>query len=55
MKPKLEVVVPYAKPLIIGVGISTSTKSWGDCKQVDWPEPPVLQAQQPNGNVIITA
>lgn len=27
-----EIVLPYNDPLIIPVGIKTSTKSWGDCK-----------------------
>lgn len=27
-----QIVLPYADPLIIPVGIKTSTKSWGDCK-----------------------
>jgi DNA polymerase-1 len=27
-----EVVLPYSDPLIIPVGIKTSTKSWGDCE-----------------------
>lgn len=39
MKPLLEVELPYPKPLTIGVGISISQKSWGDCEPVDWPEP----------------
>lgn len=27
-----EVVVPYDEPLIIPIGVKTSTKSWGDCQ-----------------------
>ncbi len=27
-----QIVLPYPEPLIIGVGIKTSQKSWGDCK-----------------------
>jgi DNA polymerase-1 len=27
-----EIPLPYAEPLIIPVGIATSTKSWGDCR-----------------------
>jgi DNA polymerase I-like protein with 3'-5' exonuclease and polymerase domains/uracil-DNA glycosylase len=27
-----QIVLPYKEPLIIPVGIKTSTKSWGDCK-----------------------
>lgn len=44
MKRHLEVEIPYAKPLTIGVGISTSTKSWGDCTETEWPEPLKLAA-----------
>lgn len=53
MKPKLEVVIPYPKPLVIGVGISTSTKSWGDCEQVDWPAP--LPERTESGIVLATS
>lgn len=44
MKPLLEVALPYPKPLTIGVGISTSQKSWGDCTETPWPEPLPLRA-----------
>lgn len=27
-----QIILPYADPLVIPVGIKTSTKSWGDCK-----------------------
>jgi DNA polymerase I-like protein with 3'-5' exonuclease and polymerase domains len=27
-----EIPLPYAEPLVIPVGIATSTKSWGDCR-----------------------
>lgn len=37
MKPLLEIPVPYEKPLTIGVGVSTSTKSWGDVAGRAWP------------------
>jgi len=30
------ITVPYEDPLIIGVGIKASTKSWGDCKEISW-------------------
>lgn len=33
-----EIIIPYDDPLTIGVGISTSLKSWGDCKPQPWPE-----------------
>lgn len=32
----LQVVVPYADPLIIPTGLKTSTKSWGDVQDEDW-------------------
>jgi DNA polymerase-1 len=32
-----EIVIPYEKPLIIGAGIKTSEKSWGDCADREWP------------------
>ena len=32
LKEEARVVVPYPDPLIIPIGISTSEKSWGDCK-----------------------
>jgi len=28
---------PYEDPLIIGADADVSSKSWGDCKRVDWP------------------
>jgi len=37
MKPLLEVPVPYANPLTIGVGVSTSVRSWGDVRERPWP------------------
>lgn len=40
IKPKLrdclEVVVPYADPLIVPTGLATSTKSWGDVQAESW-------------------
>ena len=40
VKPKLreclEVVVPYADPLIVPTGLATSTISWGDVKAESW-------------------
>jgi hypothetical protein len=36
MKEKVLIEIPYDDPLTIGVGIKASTKSWGDCKEVDW-------------------
>lgn len=53
MKRALEVVVPYPQPLVIGVGISTSTRSWGDCKPIDWPKD--LPASANNDTLIIHA
>jgi hypothetical protein len=55
MKPLLEIELPYPKPLTIAVGISTSTKSWGDCEGRPWPEPlpPALQAAANAGNMNI--
>ena len=44
MKRRMEIEIPYDKPLIIGVGISTSTRSWGDCVETPWPEPLPLAA-----------
>lgn len=37
MKPLLEIPVPYAKPLTIGVGVSTSKISWGAVEDRPWP------------------
>ena len=37
MKPLLEIPVPYVKPLTIGVGVSTSARSWGDVRERPWP------------------
>lgn len=36
------ITIPYPDPLIIPVGLKTSTKSWGDCAEVKWPEDAVL-------------
>jgi len=36
MKSLLEIPIPYQRPLIIPVGIKTSTKSWGDCAADTW-------------------
>lgn len=42
IKPKLlqqlTVPVPYADPLVIPLGLKTSTVSWGDCKDEKWAE-----------------
>ena len=35
----LSVAVPYHKPLIIPWGLKTSTVSWGDAKEREWPMP----------------
>lgn len=40
IQPKLHrhltVTVPYATPLVFQAGIKISTKSWGDCEEVEW-------------------
>lgn len=36
MKTNLEITIPYPRPLVIPVGLKTSTKSWGDCKSDTW-------------------
>jgi uracil-DNA glycosylase family 4 len=54
MKRHLEIEIPYSRPLTIGVGISTSTKSWGDVEETEWPAP-LLTGNQPARNIIIPA
>jgi uracil-DNA glycosylase family 4 len=34
----LLIQIPYPDPLTIPVGLKTSTKSWGECKDVSWPQ-----------------
>lgn len=36
IREALEVVVPYADPLIVPTGLATSTISWGDVKAESW-------------------
>lgn len=36
IRKELLIEVPYDDPLIIGVGIATSQRSWGDVKEVSW-------------------
>lgn len=36
LREALEVVVPYADPLIVPTGLATSTISWGDVKNESW-------------------
>lgn len=36
LREKLKVVVPYSDPLIIGSGLKTSEKSWGDAENESW-------------------
>lgn len=36
IREALEVVVPYADPLIVPTGLATSTISWGDVKKESW-------------------
>lgn len=38
MKKCFDITIPYDKPLVIGCGIKTSTVSWGDCSDREWPE-----------------
>lgn len=33
----LTVTIPYDDPLVIPWGLKTSTKSWGDCEEREWP------------------
>lgn len=33
------IIVPYEKPLIIETGVKISSKSWGDCEAIEWPQP----------------
>lgn len=37
IRQNLLITVPYDDPLIIGVGVATSTKSWGEVKGREWP------------------
>ena len=40
LRPRLRdaclVPIPYPTPLTIGVGIKLSSRSWGDCEEVEW-------------------
>lgn len=38
IKDSMEVEIPYEDPLIIPVDIATSSRSWGDCEAVEWPQ-----------------
>lgn len=38
IKQCLSVEIPYQTPLVIPVGLSSSTTSWGDVKKIPWPE-----------------
>lgn len=38
VKEVSKVVIPYEDPLVIPLGLKTSTVSWGDCKDCAWPE-----------------
>jgi uracil-DNA glycosylase family 4 len=44
LRSVLSVTIPYDKPLIIPWGLKTSTRSWGDAEERDWPEPEVKAA-----------
>lgn len=37
----LSVEIPYPDPLTIPLGVKVSESSWGECKEIPWPEPPV--------------
>jgi DNA polymerase-1 len=34
--------IPYREPLVIPVGLKTSNKSWGDCREKAWPAADLL-------------
>jgi DNA polymerase I-like protein with 3'-5' exonuclease and polymerase domains len=34
---ELLITIPYPDPLTIPIGIKTSTRSWGECKDREWP------------------
>ncbi|MGW8178696.1 MAG: DNA polymerase, partial [bacterium] len=36
IREQLLITIPYEDPLIIPVGLKTSTLSWGDCKERSW-------------------
>ena len=38
VKEVSKVVIPYPDPLVIPLGLKTSTKSWGHCEDCNWPE-----------------
>lgn len=38
VKKCIELPVPYDDPLVIGMGLEVSTKSWADCEERNWPE-----------------
>lgn len=38
VKELVRVVAPYTDPLVIPLGLKTSTESWGACKERKWPE-----------------
>lgn len=45
LRRALAIRIPFDDPLIIPWGLKTSTRSWGDCEERDWPEPtPLLLA-----------
>jgi DNA polymerase I-like protein with 3'-5' exonuclease and polymerase domains len=39
LRNSLTVTVPYPTPLVFQAGIKLSTKSWGDCEEVEWNAP----------------
>lgn len=41
IKKNLLITIPYDAPLVIGVGIKASVKSWGDCQEIDWDGLPI--------------
>jgi DNA polymerase I-like protein with 3'-5' exonuclease and polymerase domains len=38
LKQAYEIPIPYDDPLIISIGMKTSTESWGQCKDQPWPQ-----------------
>lgn len=42
----VKVVIPYKDPLIIPLGLKTSTRSWGHCEECKWPEGAILVEAQ---------
>lgn len=43
LKRAITVTIPYDDPLIIPWGLKTSTRSWGDCEDREWPTESVVE------------